>query len=219
MTLAHSAFAAGTPLPAWYGKLPGMGDFAHRRMPEHFLSTWDAWLQGGLHGLRSRDPAWVDHYLQGPLWCFALGAGIAGLRPWVGVMMPSVDSAGRYFPLTLAAELVRGTAELEGGAAAACRQFWALSAEAAMQGLDQDMDAARFDGMLQERFGAAAWAPPQASQDVLRLPQGRQTAWFQSPHQVQRGDFEQAGLPQGVAFDALFRSAQECAAPVAEVSP
>lgn len=205
MTAAISPFASGTSVPAWYGKLPGMGDFAHRRMPEYFLSTWDAWLQGGLHGLRARHPNWVEHYLQGPLWCFALGAGIAGLRPWVGVMMPSVDSAGRYFPLTLATELVRGASELEGSAAAACRQFWALSAEAAMHGLEQDMDAARFDGMLRERF--AHEPAPDESCDVLQLPQGRQSSWFQSPLVAQEGDFLQLGLPQGTAFDALFGSA------------
>ncbi|MGO8543079.1 TagF domain-containing protein, partial [Rhizobium leguminosarum] len=36
--------APSTALPAWFGKLPGMGDFAHRRLPQDFLAAWDQWL-------------------------------------------------------------------------------------------------------------------------------------------------------------------------------
>ncbi|MCR8958310.1 type VI secretion system-associated protein TagF [Variovorax sp. S2] len=99
------AFPSASALPGWFGKLPGMGDFAHRRLPESFLSEWDHWLQRGLARLKDRHTDWMAHYLQAPVWCFALGPGVAGEGAWIGVMMPSVDGVGRYFPITLAVEI------------------------------------------------------------------------------------------------------------------
>ena len=46
MPAPNAAAAAG-----WYGKLPGLGDFAMRRLPPEFVSHWDAWLQSGLHAM------------------------------------------------------------------------------------------------------------------------------------------------------------------------
>ena len=85
------------PLPGWYGKLPGLGDFAARRLDKAMVGVWDGWLQDGLQALRQQ-PGWLDAYLQSPVWCFALGAGVLGPQRWLGVMMPSVDAVGRYFP-------------------------------------------------------------------------------------------------------------------------
>ena len=48
---------------------------------------------------------WLNHYLTSPVWRFALSGGICGARPAIGVMMPSVDQVGRYFPLCMAAVL------------------------------------------------------------------------------------------------------------------
>ncbi len=99
----------GTPThapPGWHGKLPSLGDFASRRLDAGFLETWDAWLAAGLLTLRERDPAgWLDTYLASPSRRFVLmpGAmpGAAGGQGWAGVLMPSVDRVGRYFPFTL----------------------------------------------------------------------------------------------------------------------
>lgn len=70
---------ASTALPGWFGKLPGMGDFAHRRLPESFRAVWDQWLQRGMSRLRDRAD-WTERYLEAPLWCFALGRQVAGSR-------------------------------------------------------------------------------------------------------------------------------------------
>ncbi len=95
---------AVTPtLPGYYGKLPARGDFVSRRLPRVFLDPWDAWLQEALASSREQlGDAWLEDYLVSPLWRFVLAAGACG--PAVaGVLMPSVDRVGRYFPLTLAA--------------------------------------------------------------------------------------------------------------------
>jgi type VI secretion system protein ImpM len=87
-----------------FGKLRGNGDFVTRRLPACFVEPWDAMLQAALLASRAaRGPAWLDAYLTAPLWRFALGGGVLGESGWAGVLMPSVDSAGRHFPLTIAA--------------------------------------------------------------------------------------------------------------------
>ncbi len=87
----------------FYGKVPALGDFVSRRLPRNFIDPWDAWLQSAL--LASRETLaenWLSVFLVSPIWRFALSPGLCGSSAWAGVMMPSVDRVGRYFPLTLA---------------------------------------------------------------------------------------------------------------------
>jgi type VI secretion system protein ImpM len=89
--------------PGFYGKVPIRGDFVSRRLPWTFIDPWDRWLQEGLACSREqlRD-AWLQIYLTSPVWRFALTPGVCGDSGWVGVVLPSVDRVGRYFPLTVA---------------------------------------------------------------------------------------------------------------------
>lgn len=97
--------ATHTP-PGWYGKLPTLGDFASRRLDASFIDPWDAWLAQGIATLREQSgDAWLDAYLASPVWRFVLMPGVLGEQAVAGVLMPSVDRVGRYFPLTLAAPL------------------------------------------------------------------------------------------------------------------
>ncbi len=101
--------------PGWYGKLPSLGDFAARRLEHSFIDPWDAWLASGLVQLREQRPeAWLEDYLGSPSWRFLLMPGVipghAGDQGWAGVLMPSVDRVGRYFPLTLVQPLGAGPA-------------------------------------------------------------------------------------------------------------
>lgn len=93
-------------IPGWYGKLPGLGDFASRRLPEGFIRRWDAWLQQSLAATRAQlGTSWADAYLTMPIWRFVLAPGLVDPQGWAGVLMPSVDRVGRQFPLTLAMAL------------------------------------------------------------------------------------------------------------------
>jgi type VI secretion system protein ImpM len=93
-------------IAGWYGKTASLGDFASRRLPSSFISPWDAWLQHAMTTSRSQLGAgWLDAYLGCPLWRFVLFPGICGSATWAGVLMPSVDRVGRYFPFTIACEL------------------------------------------------------------------------------------------------------------------
>src|SRR5690606_25700162 len=83
---------------------PSRGDFVGRRLPADFVGPWDAWLQSAMATSRNAlGSEWLDVYLTSPLWRFALSPGACGAAGHVGVVMPSVDNVGRYFPLTAAA--------------------------------------------------------------------------------------------------------------------
>ena len=85
-----------------YGKLPSHGDFLRRRVADDFVTAWDAWLQQSIAASRATlGEGWLDTYLTSPVWRFALTAGVCGSAGVAGVLVPSVDRVGRYFPMTL----------------------------------------------------------------------------------------------------------------------
>jgi type VI secretion system protein ImpM len=87
----------------YYGKLASRGDFVSRGLPQSFIAPWDAWLAAGLRiSQQQLGDDWLNAYLVSPLWRFALAAGVCGPGAVVGVLMPSIDRVGRYFPLTVA---------------------------------------------------------------------------------------------------------------------
>jgi len=187
-------------LPGWFGKLPGMGDFAHRRLPALFRQGWDDWLHENLAGLRERHPDdWTAHYLGSPLWCFMLGPDTVDATAWIGVLMPSVDGAGRYFPLTLARQFDTGLD---------ITAWWACAAHIALDALDADLDAERFEALLARRFDemdvSGEDAPPPAGQSLWQA-ELRNGTTLRLTH---------AGLPYGVRFDALFGFAPELLEPL-----
>lgn len=145
----------------FFGKLSAHGDFVHRRLGREFIDPWDEWLQRAM--ARSREclgERWLELYLTGPLWRFALSAGVCGERPWLGLMMPSVDRVGRYFPLTIAVA-VEPAANLF--ALLGSEQAWFEAAEqVALSSLDEDagFSVERFDEHVRSlSLSAAADAP------------------------------------------------------------
>jgi type VI secretion system ImpM family protein len=101
-----------------YGKLPSHGDFLRRRTSDAFVDVWDGWLQECMAASRSAlADRWLDLYLTSPVWRFACDAGVCGPEPIIGLMVPSVDRVGRYFPLTLVAELPRHVSVLNAATA------------------------------------------------------------------------------------------------------
>jgi type VI secretion system protein ImpM len=142
-----------SPRLGFFGKLSTRGDFVCRRLAPAFKSTLDKWLSTSIAtSKRQMGDAWLPAYLKAPLWRFVLGPGIAGPHPAIGVMMPSVDRVGRYFPLVLAAELpeCRTPVRLFRSAGP-----WFASAEAVLlSSLEDDCDIDAFDNR------ALALAPP-----------------------------------------------------------
>ncbi len=86
----------------YYGKLPTHGDFVSRGLPKSFIDPWDTWLQEAVISSREKlGDNWLNCYLTGPIYRFVLSPGVCGQNSWLGIMMPSVDKIGRYYPMTI----------------------------------------------------------------------------------------------------------------------
>ncbi|MFS4437496.1 type VI secretion system-associated protein TagF [Paracoccaceae bacterium GXU_MW_L88] len=103
------SFTAG-----YYGKVPTQGDFVSRGFSRALTDRFDEWLRQCVRESQDRmGRDWLNAFLVAPVWRMALSAGTFGPDPIIGIMMPSVDRAGRYFPLVIAAPLPGVTAPLE----------------------------------------------------------------------------------------------------------
>jgi type VI secretion system protein ImpM len=88
----------------YFGKVSTLGDFVSRGLPDGLVAAWDAWLQQCIQASRAQlGEQWLQHYLTSPVWRFAIAPGVLGPEGLGGVMMPSVDRVGRYFPLMIGA--------------------------------------------------------------------------------------------------------------------
>lgn len=144
-TVRAPADPRGTPaLPGFFGKLPARGDFVGRRLDHGFRSGFDAWLGRSIAASqRGLGAAWLPAYLNAPIWRFVLGPGSCGAPPAVGVVMPSVDRVGRYFPLVLAVQLpdCRSPGRLFRTAA----PWFERAEEVVLTSLDDEFDLDAFD--------------------------------------------------------------------------
>jgi type VI secretion system protein ImpM len=177
--------------PGWYGKLPSLGDFASRRLTPLFVEPWDRWLATGLASWRESDESWLEAFLAAPTWRFALGAGVPFEESpgYAGVLMPSVDRVGRYFPLTVVRP--RGLTEDQAPAA------WLQALEGvAVSALHDDWNAERLDAELEALEDAADVGPqwPEA---------GRALWWCERDGEVCE-PMSTSGLPENEALVRLL---------------
>ncbi|MFK3798482.1 type VI secretion system-associated protein TagF [Pseudomonas sp. NPDC088444] len=164
----------------FYGKLPSRGDFVSRGLPQSFIQPWDAWLAAGLHVSQQQlGEDWLDAYLVSPLWRFALAAGVCGPDAVVGVLMPSIDRVGRYFPLTVAQTLEAGQS-LAGLVSAP--DAWFEQVEALMLStLDDSADFSAFD----DGVSTLGFLPTVAREPIHRFA-GLQRTRVNEPEQRHR---------------------------------
>jgi type VI secretion system protein ImpM len=93
-------------MAGFYGKVPARGDFVRAGLPRDFIDAWDDWLSEVMSTSKEvGGDAWLPAFLEAPVWRFALPSGLCGASAIIGLMLPSVDKAGRYFPLTFAAAI------------------------------------------------------------------------------------------------------------------
>jgi type VI secretion system protein ImpM len=187
-----------------YGKLPSHGDFLRRRVSDAFVGAWDSWLQQSIAASRAiLGEQWLDLYLTSPAWSFACAPGVVGAAVAVGVMVPSVDRVGRYFPLTVVCEPGAERSALE---AATETPAWFETVERLMvEALAAErLDFEAFDAAI-AATGTALEAPADgarvrvAQRDAQAIMSEANTAW-----QVPIGSSERLGaiFPQ-LAFARL----------------
>jgi len=167
---------AGVPLVGFYGKLPARGDFVRAGLSRDFTDTWDAWLNDVM--TRTRNCAgedWLPAFLEAPVWRFILPPNLCGTRAVLGLMMPSVDRVGRYFPLTFAA-----LADAGDFAAEQADSWLDRCEDAGRAALEQDADPDRIGAMIgAPRMGGPAWRNPMGewwTGGSVRLPPHRRTS-------------------------------------------
>ena len=89
--------------PGWFGKLSMLGDFASRRLDPAWIESCDRWLSASMQASQQQlGHDWLQTYLSAPVWRFAWAPGVVDQQWWFGVLMPSCDNVGRYFPLLIA---------------------------------------------------------------------------------------------------------------------
>ena len=180
-----------------FGKLPARGDFVRGGLPGSFVAPWDAWLQLVLAASREQlDADWLPAWLEAPVWRFALAPGLCGEDAVLGVMLPSVDRVGRYFPLTLAALFApdatagRSRETANDGTEA---EAWLDGAEAAGRAaLEQDASPEQTVALLPE--------PPTSG----AVPAGGSRWWTEGGPRVAAARWQRPALPDADDFVAML---------------
>ncbi len=80
--------------PGFYGKLPLSGDFVSRGEDAEFVRFFDPWLARHIAPRIHEAALWPNYGLR-----FMLAPGLAGAAGQAGVILPSHDRSGRWFPL------------------------------------------------------------------------------------------------------------------------
>lgn len=133
----------------YYGKLPGTGDFVTRQLPQQFIQSWDRWLQDGQSTSQEYfGDQWLNLFLTSPIWRFALSPSLCSESAWLGLIMPSVDSVGRYFPLTIAVEV--GQPSNIFTLAQGATEWFDASEEVLLSALDARFSIQHFDSAIQK---------------------------------------------------------------------
>jgi len=214
-----------------FGKVPHQGDFVCRHLAPEFTERWHAWLQDGLNvGREQLGDDWLKLYLNAPIWRFALSPGVCGELAVVGVLIPSVDEVGRYFPLTVAHRGRHRPWEAYLGGA----RWYDQAERLVLRALDEDtgyaelidgLDALpppQFPGWPAYRLqapadgGKGAWAVPQPpvpaerllpgliAQSHERWPGGYSLWWTEGSERVEPCMLICAGLPDAGRVAAML---------------
>jgi type VI secretion system protein ImpM len=121
-----------------------------RRLDPDFIEGWDAWLQRAMSESREAlGPRWLECFLSAPVWRFVVPAGMFSKAGWVGLLLPSVDRVGRYFPLTIAAPVHADSIDVPSTLGRALP--WLDSIDTvALEALTPELDLDAFDRRLAE---------------------------------------------------------------------
>lgn len=205
----------------FYGKLASRGDFVSRGLPQSFVQPWDNWLAAGLLASQQQlGSQWLDAYLISPLWRFVLAAGVCGPDAVAGVLMPSIDRVGRYFPLTVAVTLEgeHAPGALIGGADDWFEQveellLATLEPHTTFESFDSGLQAlgtpalslreptSEFSGL--QRFASVT---PQARAAALveRACEGSSLWWGKGSERIEPGLLRCQGLPAAADFGSFL---------------
>jgi len=180
-----------------FGKLPARGDFVRENLPRDFTDAWDSWWLRGMADTQQRyGEDWREAWLEAPVWRFVLPPGLCGAGGVLGLWMPSVDRAGRYSPLTIAATAAADWAPL----VPAMSEFLDEAEEAGRDALADDLSPAELLQRIQEGFDVLE----PAGESPIAIAAGQAAWWTEGGPRVGERLLTGVALPEGRAFAALI---------------
>lgn len=199
-------------MTGYFGKVSTHGDFVSRRLPAPLVQAWDGWLQECMAASQAKlGSSWLERYLTSPVWRFAIAPGVLGPEGLGGVMMPSVDRVGRYFPLMVGAAGARALLDWFHGQAA----WYDAIEDLARSSLDPAFTLECFDGLAEPALAPAA---PGIAEGAWRLPlegdmtaavagaalQGHSLWWTEGGPGVDASMLVCRNMPQAQRFAAML---------------
>ncbi|WP_227271913.1 type VI secretion system-associated protein TagF [Roseobacter weihaiensis] len=210
-TMGHSGAhptSAGTQIhTGYFGKVPVHGDFVGHGLPRPVEDALDTWLRAAMRASQAQlGRGWLDAFLVTPVWHFAAPPGTFGPVSVLGVMMPSVDRVGRYFPLVIAAAfplpMMQALHAVDGGG------FYPRAEATALSILDSSLSLGQFNQAIDalplpdaDRIAAVQ----RKAADALR----ETTVWWtpgNDPHWLD-------GLPPPESFADVFMASAAASPP------
>ena len=173
----------------FYGRVPGRREVVRAGLPRSFTAPWAAWLATVLPESRKQlGDDWQVAWNEAPIWRFSLPAGVCGPNPVLGLWMPSVDRAGRPFPLTCAC---LGPSDLASGVGT-----FFPAAEQALAAIRADLSPARVKARLTATLGNCDTAPPSPLRAALW--------WTDGAQRHPALGLTLPGLPEAATFAAML---------------
>jgi type VI secretion system protein ImpM len=194
----------------YFGKVSTHGDFVGRRLPGQLVQAWDGWLQACVQASQDRlGRAWLERYLTSPVWRFAIAPGVLGPEGLGGVLMPSVDRVGRYFPLMVGAPGAPPLLDWFRDQAA----WYDAIEDMARESLDAGFVLERFDAAPEPALAAgasmaAAWRLPLNEDMTAAIAntalQGHSLWWTEGGPLVEASMLVCRGMPPAQGFAAML---------------
>lgn len=174
-----------------YGKLPAHSDFISDGVHTDISNELYDWAQSVMYHSRERleDNQWLSAYLVSPIWRVFVPENEIRAHGWMGIMVPSVDAVGRYFPLFIVFEAEFKSLTVEWLFKEATDLFEVME-EAAMNALQQQLNVLQLKSLLANKledfhFGQKLVLPNSLNSEALAFsceqPSTSSDAFLQQP--------------------------------------
>jgi type VI secretion system protein ImpM len=203
----------------YFGKMPKAGDFVSRNVDAPVKDGFDRWLQASISESRAQmKDSWTSAFLTAPIWRFLLHKQFNDSKSVLGVMIPSVDKVGRYFPLAVLIEL--SNLELDRNTLAAADKMLNEFEDLLMGALSEEFDQDYFDyqvGVAARKYvdkpaptfddGASGFQGfDAAAQDGALLRNHEGSIWWTEGSDHRQADLLlYPGMPASAAFASFLR--------------
>ena len=160
------------PTAGFCGKIPAHGDFVSRNLPDEFLTPWNQWTQTVIGASQEQlENLWLETYLTSPIWRFAASPGACCANGFCGIMIPSVDKVGRYFPFTM----IELTDDEPLNIMRNGTQWFTAAQQVMLRGLEEDIS-------IESLLANAANLPSLAQIEQVKTSQSQRNYSIETPH-------------------------------------